>query len=248
MNIGFKNKTILITGATRGIGRQIAMDFEAEGANLVLTGTSPAEIKKLNLQAEEKKRAVRYLHADFLDKESLKRFLRIIRSLPIDICVNNAGINRIDFLEDVKESHWQDIVDVNLSAPYRILQTIIPGMKKRGYGRIVNISSIFGIVSRAKRSVYSMTKSALLAMTRTLAIELAPHGILVNAVSPGFVMTDLTKKILGKKEQRALANQIPLQRFASPCEISKAVLFLASEQNSYLTGQNIVVDGGYTCA
>ena len=248
MEIGFRDKTVLITGATRGIGRQIAMDFEAEGVNLFLTGTSPSEIKKLNLQAIKEKRAVKYLHADFSDKRSLKRFLSMIGHLPIDICVNNAGINRIDLLEDVKEGDWRDIVDVNLGAPYRILQTLIPGMKKRGYGRIINISSIFSVVTREKRSVYSMTKSALTALTRTAAIELAPYGILVNAVSPGFIMTDLTEKILEKKERGNLAKQVPLRRFGTPGEISKTVLFLASDENTYLTGQNIIVDGGYTCA
>ncbi|MDD4907507.1 MAG: SDR family NAD(P)-dependent oxidoreductase [Candidatus Omnitrophica bacterium] len=248
MEIGFKNKTVLITGATRGIGRQIAMDLEAEGANLFLTGTSPSEIKKLNSQAAREKRAIRYLLADFSNKGSLKRFLGMIRPLSIDICVNNAGINRIDLLEDVKEGDWREIVDVNLGAPYRILQTVIPGMKKRGYGRIINISSIFSVVTREKRSVYSMTKSALTAVTRTAAIELAPYGILVNAVSPGFIITDLTEKILGKKERENLVKQVPLRRFGSPGEISKIVLFLASDQNTYLTGQNIVVDGGYTCA
>jgi 3-oxoacyl-[acyl-carrier protein] reductase len=118
-------------------------------------------------------------------------------------------------------------------------------MKSNGYGRIVNISSIFGVISRGKRSIYSITKFGLRGLTLAASNELARHNILVNAVSPGFVLTELTKGILSKKEIADLSKQIPVGRFARPEEISKVVLFLASDMNTYITGQNIIVDGGY---
>jgi 3-oxoacyl-[acyl-carrier protein] reductase len=118
-------------------------------------------------------------------------------------------------------------------------------MKKNNYGRVVNIASIFGVISREKRSIYSSSKSGLIGLTRAMALDLAPHNILVNSVSPGFVLTDLTKKMLGGPEIRELKSKIPIKRLAMPADISKVVLFLSSDLNTYLVGQNIIVDGGY---
>ena len=248
MDIGFRNKTVLITGATRGIGKQLAHDFQILGANLILTGTRPEEIRRLNEALEEKnnKPKVKYHCADFSNEGSLLSFIQELRKYErIDICVNNAAINRINYIYDALYTDWDDILNVNLRAPFAIIHDVSQIMKKNGYGRIVNIASIFGVISKEKRAIYSSSKSGLVGLTRAAAVDLAPYDILVNCVSPGFVLTELTKQILTKAEIKDLTASVPLGRMAVPEDISKVVLFLSSELNTYITGQNIIVDGGY---
>ena len=249
MQIGFDGKTVLITGATRGIGRQLAHDFGELGANLILTGTKADQIEKLNrsLEKEGARQDTEYLCADFSKEGSLLDFLRELRKHDrIDVCINNAGINRINYIYDAPISDWDDILNVNLRAPFAILHDVSQIMKRNGYGRIVNVGSIFGVISRAKRAIYSSSKSGLAGLTRAAALDLAPYNILVNCVSPGFVRTELTESILSEAEIKDLTASIPLGRMAGPEDISKVIVFLSSEMNTYTTGQNIVVDGGYT--
>ncbi|HPL68429.1 MAG TPA: SDR family oxidoreductase [Smithellaceae bacterium] len=247
MKIDFKNQVVLITGATRGIGRQLADDFAQLGADLILTGTDKDQINRLNRQKKRSKQGSReYYVADFTDPGSTDVFINAITKYPrIDVCVNNAGINRINFIDETSDKDWKDLLAVNLEAPIMITRAVSKIMKKNEYGRIINITSIFGVISRAKRSIYTTTKFGLRGLTVTAAIELAPYNILVNSVAPGFVLTELTQKILRVDEMESLASQVPMGRFALPDEISRVVLFLASSQNTYLTGQNIVVDGGF---
>lgn len=247
MKIDFQDKIVLITGATRGMGKQFADDLTELSAGLILTGTDKNEIAELNRVARKDKRISRkYYAVDFTDEKSTKSFLDIIgRHERIDVCINNAGINRINFIDETLLDDWQDIRAVNLDAPFMITRAVSKIMKKNRYGRIVNIASIFGVISKAKRSAYTTTKYGLRGLTVTSSIELAPYNVLVNCVSPGFVLTDLTKSILSEEEMKNLASQIPLGRFAKPEEISSLVLFLASSFNTYLTGQNIIVDGGF---
>lgn len=249
MEIGFHDKTVLVTGATRGIGKQLAHDLQRLGANLILTGTRPEEIKKLNenLQKEDSKQNIRYYCADFSDEGSLLNFVQELGKYDrIDVCINNAGINRINYIYDTDLADWEDVVNVNLRAPVVILRDVSQTMKRNGYGRIVNIGSIFGVISKEKRAIYSSTKAGLVGLTRAAALDLAPHNILVNCVSPGFVLTDLTKRTLTEAEIEDLTARIPLGRMASAEDISNVVIFLSSELNTYITGQNIIVDGGYT--
>lgn len=247
MRIDFKNQTVLITGATRGIGRQLADDFAKLGARLILTGTRKDEIKTLNKLAQKNPENKRiYYCVDFTDSKSVNEFIKEIRkNKKIDICVNNAGINKIDYIDEARIKDWDDIMAVNLKAPFLIIREVSRIMKKNRYGRIVNISSIFGVISRPKRSIYSASKFGIRGLTVAASNELAQYNILVNAVSPGFVLTDLTRRILTKKEIVELKKRIPRGRLAAPEEISRVVLFLASPLNTYLTGQNIIVDGGY---
>ena len=247
MKIDFQNQVVLITGATRGIGKQLADDFARLGADLILTGTDRNQIGDLNREASCKDRGSRkYCAVDFTDAGSTKDFLEDLEKYPrIDVCINNAGINRINFIDETRNEDWKEILAVNLEAPFMITRAISPLMKRNGYGRIVNIASIFGVISKAKRSVYTTTKYGLRGLTVTAAIELASFNILVNSVSPGFVLTELTKEILTEEEMQELSSQVPLGRFAQPEEISRVVVFLASPLNTYLTGQNIVVDGGF---
>ena len=247
MEIDFKEQIVLVTGSTRGIGKQIADDFEQLGANLILIGTNKEEIDKLNKEAGGKRKSFkRYYAVDFADRESVRFFIDKINSYEkIDVCVNNAGINRINYIDKTLKKDWDDIITVNLEAPFMITRQVSKTMKKNKYGRIVNISSIFGVISKAKRSIYSVSKFGIRGLTVSSALDLAPYNILVNTVSPGFVLTELTKNTLGEKEMKKLSRQVPLGRFAEPAEISKIILFLASKHNTYITGQNIVVDGGF---
>lgn len=236
-----------MTGATRGIGAAIAGAFQAANANLILTGTRPDEIDRRNRETEKQGvRNVVYRAVDLANQTSLDEFLKFIDSSPrIDVCVNNAGINRISGIDAIRTEDLDAILAINLRAPMLICRSVSRLMTRAGYGRIVNIASIWSVISKPGRAVYTATKSGLAGMTRTLAAELAASGVLVNAVSPGFIETDMTAKSLSSDEQRALAAQVPMGRFGRPEEIAQVVLFLASDLNTYLTGQNIVVDGGF---
>jgi 3-oxoacyl-[acyl-carrier protein] reductase len=248
MEINFPGKTVLVTGATRGIGKAIAEDFYHAGASLILTGTNPNVIDQLNENI--KKHSIerkRYIQADFSNDESLQTFLEELSQYDrIDVCVNNAGINRINLVEDTRIEDFDLIHRVNIRAPFLICRQLAPRMKAANYGRIVNIASIWSIITRPGRSIYTASKFGLDGMSRTLAVELAQDNVLVNTVSPGFTLTELTKTTNTPEEIKEIADQIPAKRMAQPEEIAKIVLFLASDLNTYITGQNIVVDGGYT--
>jgi 3-oxoacyl-[acyl-carrier protein] reductase len=247
MEIDFSNQIALVTGATRGIGKQIAEDLARLGANLILTGTKKDQIEVLNdVSNDDVKGKKKYYCVDFTNAESTEAFVEELKSFDkIDICINNAGINRIDYIDETRTRDWDDIISVNLKAPFLVIREVGNIMKRNGYGRIINIASILGVISKEKRSIYSSSKSGIIGMTMAASNELARYNVLVNAVSPGFVLTDLTKRILDKKEIEALEAQIPAQKLAGPADISNVVLFLASTFNTYITGQNIIVDGGY---
>jgi len=249
MDLDFSGQTVLVTGASRGIGAAIAKAFEASGASLLLTGTHQREIDEMNqANAEQGRQHVRWLQADFSSAASTTAFLDVIaRISPIHVLINNAGRNRLGPVDEVSEEDLDMLMSVNLRAPLLLCKTISQTMKQMQYGRIVNIASIWSVITKPGRVVYSATKSGLAGMTRSAAVDLAPYGILVNALSPGFVNTELTRSTLDAREREGLARQVPLGRFAEPEEIAKTVLFLSSRMNSYLTGQNIVVDGGFAC-
>jgi 3-oxoacyl-[acyl-carrier protein] reductase len=250
MNISFEGQVALITGATRGIGRHIAEACGRLGGELLLTGTDPEQVAVLNAEAQRDTSSRRTWWAvDFSNREQTGAFLDRLAELPrVDVCVNNAGINRIAEVEATRPEDWDDVMAVNLRAPYLVTRAIAPVMKQNRYGRIVNIASIFGVISKPRRSLYSMSKFGLRGLTVAAALELARFGVLVNSVSPGFVITDLTERILSPDEIEQLTAQVPVGRFAEAAEIARVVLFLASRENTYLTGQNIVVDGGFVNA
>ena len=244
MKLDFDGQTALVTGATRGIGRQLAQDFASLGARVLLTGTDEQGVRRSAGSLPGK--GHRGLAVDFRDADSTRSFITAVELEPrIDVLVNNAGINRINPVDAVLDEDWLAIQRVNLEAPVRLTRTVSRIMKTNGYGRIVNISSIFGVISKEKRALYSMTKFGLRGLTVASAHDLASYGVLVNSVSPGFVRTELTDKMLSPSEQASLTDQIPLRRFARPEDISPVVIFLASSLNTYVTAQNIVVDGGF---
>ena len=149
-------------------------------------------------------------------------------------------------LHEVNDVDYKEMLSINMNAPFSICRFLATKMKQQQYGRVVNIASIWGVISKQKRSVYTITKNAVIGLTKNMAIELAGYGVIVNSVSPGFTMTDLTSKNLPMDEMKSISAQIPAGRFAEPYEIANIILFLCSKENSYMTGQNIVVDGGFT--
>lgn len=244
MNYNFTKKTVLITGATRGIGKSIADSLINCGANLILTGTKQNEIIDLNKTYINNSK-INYFHLDFLDDQSKKVFYQNISKVKkIDVCINNAGVNYVeDFIKSLK---FDQISKVNIQGPYELLKIVAPKMINNNYGRIINIASIWSVSTKKGRSLYTMSKNALVGLTKTLSIELAPYNILVNAVSPGFTLTELTKNTNTTKELEQIKKSIPMGRLAIPEEIANLVRYLSSNENTYLTGQNIIIDGGFT--
>ena len=247
MKIDFSNKTVIVTGGTRGIGAAIVELFQQCNADVIATGTDTKEIDRLNREPSGGK--LKYMHLDFNSNDSVQSFLDFVNKRDrIDVLINNAGVNKIATIDKIDEDEWDWINKVNLRGPFLLTKAVSEIMKKQDYGRILNIASIFGVVSKVKRVAYSTTKWGLVGFTKAVALDLAPHNILVNAVSPGFVDTELTRKILGNKEIEELIDTIPQKRLADAKEIAKTVVFLASDHNTYITGQNIIVDGGFTSA
>ena len=243
--IDLTGKTALVTGGTRGIGQSIGELFVKAGAKVILTGTREDEIKRLNeLNACDQ---VSYKAVDFSEEKSTTLFLDWINEQEkIDILVNNAGVNRINLNTDTSSDDYEYLNSVNLKAPYLICREVSKLMKVNNFGRIVNITSIWSTITKPGRSLYALSKWGLVGLTKTLSIELAENNILVNAVGPGFTLTELTASTNTPEEIKKIAGMIPIKRMAQPIEIANLVLFLCSDLNSYLTGQNIIIDGGYT--
>ena len=241
----FSKQKILVTGATRGIGRAIAAQLLREGAQVHGSGTKQSEERA---SAHPDLTGIHWQDADFADPGSTQRFLACLREHgPFDGLVNNAGVNLIKPIDAISEDDYDFVHNIDLRAPYLISREAAAGMAAAGIdGRIVNIASIWSVITKPHRTLYSTAKAGLLGLTRSLASECGPAGILVNAVSPGFVLTDLTRHSLSPEQAEKLANQVPLGKMAEPEDIAEIVCFLLSNDNRYLTGQNIVVDGGFS--
>lgn len=218
-------RKVLVTGGSRGIGKAIAEKFREHGYEVA---------------------APTRQELDLLNEKSIEDYVTAHKEEGFDVIVNNAGINDIHEVEDITDEEIERMMATNLVAPIKLLRGFTGSMKKNNYGRIVNIASIWAVVSKSGRLVYSATKNGIHGVTNTLAVELAENNILVNTVCPGFTMTELTVKNNTPEEIAHISADIPMKRMARPEEIAEVVYFLCSEQNTYLTGQKIAVDGGYT--
>ena len=237
----FSNKTVLITGGVRGIGMGIAKKFFERDAYVIITGTGRSKLSDTFTQYNE------VWDLDILSEKSMMEFSSKVANIRnLDILINNAGINIIEDIENLKYENWEKVLSVNLTGPMRIIKSALPSMKSCKNAKIINVSSIWGVIGKEKRNSYAASKFGLIGLTKTLALDLAKYNILVNAVAPGFTMTDLTRKSLSKSEMDKLCEEIPIKRFADISEIANLILFLASDLNTYITGQTIVIDGGFT--
>lgn len=235
MSIKIEHKLAVVTGSTRGIGQAIAHALREAGADVIETGTKAQYLSPTH-----------YYPVDFSCSKSTRQFADFLSEREPDILINNAGINVVADFEETTPDNFNRIHQVNVMAPFLLCRAVIAGMKKKRWGRIVNISSILGKVSKSGRASYSASKFAMDGMTAALAAEVASFGILANCVAPGFIETDLTRQVLGEQGMADMAQQIPARRLGTPEEIAKFVVWLASMENTYISGQNIAIDGGFT--
>lgn len=233
----FSDKKIFITGASRGIGRAIAQAFRNEGAWVI--GTQTRGSNKADDVCQE------WVVADFMDLSQIKACAERVRDTQPDVLINNAGINKIAPFVDIDPDDFMAIQQVNTFAPFVLCQAAIPSMKRKGWGRIVNVSSIWGKISKEHRASYSASKFAIDGITLALAAEHSVDGIIANSIAPGFIDTALTRRVLGEAGIRSITSLVPARRLGQPDEIARLVLWLASEENTYLAGQNIAIDGGF---
>lgn len=235
--MNFQGKKAVVTGATRGIGRAIAEQLADAGAEVIATGT---------LVDAAAPAGCTYARVDFADTASIDHFVIELGRIAPDILINNAGINRIGPFADLSLDDFNRVQLVNVTAPFRLCQAALPAMKTRGWGRIVNIASVWGKVGKELRAPYSASKFALAGMSAALAAEVTLFGILVNCVSPGPIETEMTRSVLSTEMIDELLKSVPAGRLGRPDEVAGLVLWLAGSTNTFVAGQNIAIDGGMT--
>lgn len=239
-------KTAIVTGAAKGIGRAVAYKLASLGANIVLNYRSSEEDAiKLEEELREFNVEVLRVKGDISKIEDVENLINLAKEKfgVIDIMVNNAGITKDTLILRMKESDFDSVIDVNLKGVFNCLKCISPVMVKQRHGKIINLSSVVGLVGNAGQVNYSASKAGVIGMTKSLAKELGARGINVNAVAPGFIETNMTE-VLGDKYKEEAKKGIPLRRLGKPEDVANLIAFLASDEANYITGQVINVDGG----
>lgn len=245
-----EGRRALVTGGGRGLGRVIAQALAEAGADVALAGRTRdvCERAASEIAAASGRRALGFA-ADVALSSDVERLQREVEAGlgPIDILVNNAGVNIRGPAEELQESDWDTVLDVNLKAPFLCARRFGPGMAARGWGRVINLGSILSVIAIAGRAPYASSKAGVLGLTRVLALEWAKTGVTVNAICPGPFATDMNRQLLTDPvKYQAFVEKIPLGRWGELEEITGAALFLASEASSYVTGSALFVDGGWT--
>ena len=240
------DKVALVTGGTTGIGKEIALTLAEDGFDIAINYIQSESTVKEEIEALGRKCIM--IQGDVSSMQDMERAVKEVMDTygRIDVLVNNAGITRDTLVLRMSEEDFDSVLNVNMKGAFCAIKQVVPIMMKQRTGRIVNISSVVGVVGNAGQVNYSASKAALLGMTRSLAKEVASRGILVNAVAPGVIATRMTDK-LNDAQKEAILNQIPLKQMGRPKDIANAVAFLASDRASYITGHTLVVDGGMTC-
>ena len=239
-------KVALITGGTRGIGKAIAIKFAKNGYNLVLNYVSDrTNLEELENEFKEYNIEVLFIKTDVSNFEDCENMAKqaIAKFGKIDVLVNNAGITKDSLLLRMTQDDFEKVININLKGTFNVTKSIVPYMMKKRTGKIVNISSVVGVSGNAGQCNYAASKAGIIGFTKSIAKELASRNILANCVAPGYIATDMTNG-LSDAVKESINNQIPLKRVGMPEEVAKAVYFLAGEENSYITGQVINVDGG----
>lgn len=242
-----RGKVALVTGGSKGLGKAMALGLAEAGASLFLCSRHADE---LQVVGEEIRQAtggeVAWTTADMSRREECDRLASAAQARfgRVDILINNAGSNTPQAIDTITDEAWDRIVELNLSSCMALTRAVVPGMKSRGWGRVIHISSIMGLASKAGRNSYSATKSALLGLARASALDLGRHGITVNCIAPGPFLTDLPASVLTPAEQQAFADRTAVGRWGNPRELAGPALLLASDAGSYITGTVLVVDGG----
>ena len=237
-----EGKKALITGASGGIGKEIAKVLIEHNAEVCISGRNHEELNAL------KKSLGMKCHVVTCDLSKKDEIIELIKKADefmghIDILVNNAGITKDNIFLRMSENEWEDVLNVNLNSTFNILKLITKGMVKRKYGRIINISSVVGVTGGAGQVNYSASKAGLIGLTKSLSQEIATRNITVNCIAPGFIETPMTEK-LDDKRKDAILNSIPMNRIGEPKDLSSAIIFLASKESSYITGQTLHINGG----
>jgi 3-oxoacyl-[acyl-carrier protein] reductase len=244
MNVN--GKIALVTGASRGIGKEIALELAREGANVVVNYSgSEAKANEVVDEIKSMGREAVAIQCNVADSDSVQSMVKdtISQFGTLDILVNNAGITKDNLLMRMKENEWDDVININLKGVFLCTKAVTRQMMKQRSGRIINISSIVGVSGNPGQANYVAAKSGVIGLTKTAAKELAPRGITVNAIAPGFISTDMTDQ-LPEDVRNEMLKQIPLNRFGDPKDIAKVVSFMASESSAYMTGQTLHIDGG----
>jgi len=244
-----KNYNVLVTGGSKGIGKATVELFLELGANVIFTARNKEEIEKLEKELSLKYKNVQGIIADVTNKEAVEKVKERIQTTwgKLDVLVNNAGTNIRKPTVEYSEEQYQFVMDTNIKAPFMISKTFYPLLLKSSYPSIVNVASVAGLLDVKTGSPYGISKAGILQLTRNLSVEWASQGIRVNSVSPWFTETPLTENLLHDKEKIThVISRTPLKRVAKPKEMATTIAFLAMQASSYITGQNIIVDGGMT--
>ncbi|MBU5311510.1 3-oxoacyl-[acyl-carrier-protein] reductase [Tissierella carlieri] len=244
--MSLNNKVALITGGSRGIGKEIALELAKNGVNIAITYANNLQKAKEvldDIKSYEVKAVA--IKANVSVEEDVLQMIKTIEDElgTIDILVNNAGVTKDNLIIRMKEEDWDEVIDVNLKGTFLCTKAVSRIMMKKKYGKIINITSVVGIMGNAGQGNYSASKAGVIGFTKSMARELASRGIRVNAIAPGFIETDMTD-VLKDEIKEAMLKSIPLNSFGNPKDIANLVVFLASEKSDYITGQVINVDGG----